>query len=135
MSVLEFVLPANSENRNTATYTMELSAPNPPATVPFVFTFFDDRVELTCAGGCAAKSAAAAALRVSVSNLNVTDDGGIESVSFSGQPAAAFSVDATASSASLTVLSVTPPASVTCDYAPRFSCPEHSSCIPLQACI
>jgi hypothetical protein len=119
VSVLEFNLPADSTNRNHGVYTINFTFPNPQISIPFPFSFFDDLVGITCTGICAAKSVNGEVLSITITNFNVSDNADIESIMFGSLNATAFSVDPVASSGVLTVLQITPPASVTCIFTTR----------------
>jgi hypothetical protein len=117
MSVVEFQLPEGSTNRGSDDYTVTVISLQ--TTIAFKFSFFDDRVEISCSGGCVAKSTGGGPVTVSVTGLSVTATDQVESVKF-GAVSTTFAVDASMSKEALTVMTVNLPGSVTCAYASRY---------------
>jgi hypothetical protein len=117
MSVVEFQLPEGSTNRGSDNYTVTLI--DSQTSIAFRFSFFDDRVDVSCSRGCVAKSAGGGPVTVSVTGLAVTATDQIESVRFGAVPTA-FTVDTSSSNATLTVMTVDLPGAVTCSYTSRY---------------
>ncbi len=117
MSVVEFQLAQGSANRGADDYSITLTG-NTQTSLSFRFTFFDDTIDIQCAGGCLSKVPNGAPVVLAVRGLSVVSNDQIEYVRFGDIPAH-FVVDASNSGSSVTAMTVTPPTSVNCSYAAR----------------
>jgi hypothetical protein len=120
MSVIEFQLPDESSNKGLGQFQVYFTgSQKAPFSLAFSLFFFDDRIELTCSGGCAARSANAQPVAVTVTGLNITSTDQIEFVKFGTLPASSFAVDSSASGEFVTYMTVTPPTVAACAYSSR----------------